>query len=176
MIVMERYVRQIEPHFHQHLDKPYRDNVKWDYFSKSPTPKASYLRWCRWRCYFINRYHRYHRYTKVPYGFQDDVIPRDNEVDLKDIVFWEQIPLWKRGPHDNFLPLTRIRNNCARDQMADHLSHRHTRLTAFLQRPDFKWGSVAQKNRRMEYQRTTHGVFNLNHYLEKLKIEDGVHE
>jgi hypothetical protein len=86
------------------------------------------------------------QYTKVPCGFQDGVIPRDNDVDLEDIVFWEQIPLWKRGPHDNFLPLTRIWNNCARDQIADHLSHRHIRLTAYLQRPDSKWGSVAQKN------------------------------
>jgi hypothetical protein len=59
MIVMERYIRQIEPHFHQHLDKAYRDNVEWDYFTKSPTPKASFLRWCRWKCYFVNRYHRY---------------------------------------------------------------------------------------------------------------------
>jgi hypothetical protein len=31
-------------------------------------------------------------------------------------------------------------------------------------------------HRRMEYQRTTHGVFNLNLYLEKLKITDGVHK
>ena len=86
------------------------------------------------------------QYTKVPCGFQDDVIPRDNDFDLEDIIFWEQIPLWKRGPHSNFLPLTRIWNNCGRDQIAEHLSHRHTRLTAFLQRPDSKWGSVAQKN------------------------------
>jgi hypothetical protein len=188
MIVMERYIRQIEPHFHQHLDKAYRDNVEWDYFTKSPTPKASFLRWCRWKCYFVNRYHRYmdrdnldalspiddlpegppnwrdvdelrtqHRnwfimdsvtsqYKQVPCGFQDDVIPKDDDVELRDIVFWEQIPLWKRGPYGNFLPLTRIWNNCANDQEAEHLSHRHTRLTAFLQRPDSKWGSVAQKN------------------------------
>jgi hypothetical protein len=25
MIAMEGYIRQIEPHFHQHLDKAYRD-------------------------------------------------------------------------------------------------------------------------------------------------------
>jgi hypothetical protein len=86
------------------------------------------------------------QYKKVHCGFQDDVIPRDDYFDLEEIVFWEQIPLWKRGPHSNFLPLTRIWNNCSRDSEVEHLSHRHTRLTAFLQRPDSKWGSVAQKN------------------------------
>jgi hypothetical protein len=170
MIAMVRYVRQIEPHFHQHLDKAYRDNVEWDYFTKSPTPKESFLRWCRWKCYFVNRYHRYQdrenldelsplddrpegppnwrdvdelraqrrnwfimnsvtsQYKKVTCGFQDEFIPQDDYFDLKDIVFWEQIPLWKRGPHSNFLPLTRIWNNCARDPVAEHLSHRHTHV------------------------------------------------
>jgi hypothetical protein len=86
------------------------------------------------------------QYKKVTCGYQDDFIPQDDYFDLKDIVFWEQIPLWKRGPHSNFLPITRIWNNCARDPVAEHLSHRQTRLTTFLQRPDSKWGSVAQKN------------------------------
>ena len=188
MIAMEGYTRQIEPHFHKHLDQAYRDNVEWDGFTHSPKPKASFLRWCRWKCYFINRYHRYldrdnldalspiddlpegppnwrdvdelraeHRnwfimdsmtsqYKKVNCGFQDEVLPRDNDVNHEDIVFWEQIPLWKRGPHNNYLPITRVWNNSARGQIAEHLSQRHTRLTTFLKRPDSKWGSVAQKN------------------------------
>ena len=37
----------------------YNDNVQWDMLTELPSPKDSYLRWIRWRCYFRNRLNRY---------------------------------------------------------------------------------------------------------------------
>jgi hypothetical protein len=57
-IVIEAYVRSIEYHFHKKL-MDYNDNVQWDMLTELPSPKDSYLRWIRWRCYFRNRLNRY---------------------------------------------------------------------------------------------------------------------
>jgi hypothetical protein len=57
-IVIEAYVRSIENHFHKKL-KDYYDNVDWDMLTELPSPKDSYLRWIRWRCYFRNRLNRF---------------------------------------------------------------------------------------------------------------------
>jgi hypothetical protein len=57
-IVIEAYVRSIENHFHKKLIE-YNDNVEWDMLTDTPSPKDSYLRWIRWRCYFRNRLNRY---------------------------------------------------------------------------------------------------------------------
>ncbi len=58
-IAIEIYLRKIEPHFGRKLDEEFYNNVDWDFFMKSPKPKDSFLRWHKWRCYFLNRLHRY---------------------------------------------------------------------------------------------------------------------
>ncbi len=58
-IAIKSYVRKIEPHFGRKLNEEFYNNVEWDFFTKSPQPKDSFLRWHRWRCYFLNRLHRY---------------------------------------------------------------------------------------------------------------------
>jgi hypothetical protein len=58
-IVIKAYVRRIENHFQRKLDKNYCDNVGWDMLTALPSPKDSYLRWIRWRCYFRHRFNRY---------------------------------------------------------------------------------------------------------------------
>ena len=57
-IRIESYLRRIEPHFERTL-ADIHSNVEWDYLTKSPAPNDSFLRWHRWRCYFLNRMHRY---------------------------------------------------------------------------------------------------------------------
>jgi hypothetical protein len=57
-IAIEAYVRSIEYHFHKKL-MDYDDNIQWDMLTELPSPKDSYLRWIRWRCYFRNRLNRY---------------------------------------------------------------------------------------------------------------------
>jgi hypothetical protein len=57
-IAIEAYVRSIEYHFHKKL-MDYDDNIQWDMLTELPSPKGSYLRWIRWRCYFRNRLNRY---------------------------------------------------------------------------------------------------------------------
>ena len=52
---MERYIRQIEPTIYGSIEEKFQDNVYWDPFTDYPRPKASFLRWHRWRCYFRNR-------------------------------------------------------------------------------------------------------------------------
>jgi hypothetical protein len=58
-IAIESYVRKIEPHFGRKLDEEFYNNVDWDSFTRAPQPKDAFLRWHRWRCYFLNRLHRY---------------------------------------------------------------------------------------------------------------------
>jgi hypothetical protein len=58
-IRIESYLRKLEPHFGRTLDDDIYSNVEWDYLTRSPAPKDSFLRWHRWRCYFLNRMHRY---------------------------------------------------------------------------------------------------------------------
>ncbi len=58
-IAIESYVRKIEPHFGRKFDDEFYTNVEWDFFTRAPQPKDSFLRWHRWRCYFLNRLHRY---------------------------------------------------------------------------------------------------------------------
>jgi hypothetical protein len=58
-IRIESYLRKLEPHFERTLDDIIYSNVEWDYLTRSPAPKDSFLRWHRWRCYFLNRMHRY---------------------------------------------------------------------------------------------------------------------
>jgi hypothetical protein len=58
-IAIESYLRKIEPHFGRTLDDEFYSNVEWDYLTRAPAPKDSFLRWHRWRCYFLNRMHRY---------------------------------------------------------------------------------------------------------------------
>ena len=54
-IALERYIRQAEPTIYASIEQRFQDNVDWDPFTKYPRPKASFLRWHRWRCYFRNR-------------------------------------------------------------------------------------------------------------------------
>jgi hypothetical protein len=58
-IAIESYVRKIEPHFGRKLDEEFYNNVDWDSFTRAPQPKDAFLRWHRWRCYFLNSLHRY---------------------------------------------------------------------------------------------------------------------
>jgi hypothetical protein len=58
-IRIEGYLRKLETHFERTLDDIIYSNVEWDYLTRSPAPKDSFLRWHRWRCYFLNRMHRY---------------------------------------------------------------------------------------------------------------------
>ncbi len=43
-IAIESYVRKIEPHFGRKLDDEFYNIVEWDYFTKAPQPKDSFLR------------------------------------------------------------------------------------------------------------------------------------
>ena len=54
-IALERYIRQVEPTIYESIEHRFQDNVDWDPFTDYPQPKASFLRWHRWRCYFRNR-------------------------------------------------------------------------------------------------------------------------
>ncbi len=58
-LAIESYVRKIETHFGRKLNDEFYNNVEWDFFTKAPQPKDSFLRWHRWRCYFLNRLLRY---------------------------------------------------------------------------------------------------------------------
>jgi hypothetical protein len=188
-IAIESYVRKIEPHFGRKLDDKFYNNVDWDFFTKAPQPKDSFLRWHRWRCYFLNRMQRYSvlhdddvrhlsmidehpegpphwrdvdglratkrnwfymnsltvQYFKIPCGFQDDVIPVDPRSRIGDIVFWDQIPLWKLPPHVSFTPIQRTYNNHATPLATPDALHNHFMLAAFMQTSHPKWGSSVQK-------------------------------
>ena len=180
-IVIEAYVRSIENHFHKKL-KEYNDNVQWDMLSALPSPKDSYLRWIRWRCYFRNRLNRYLddpenilspidditqgcpqwrevdevRATKrnwfVMYrgitqyvwlastdgAYQEDVIPNHPGIHLKDILFWDLIPLWNL--RSQYAPQQRIFNSEAAEILADSPSPRQQRMVSYLQSRKPKWG------------------------------------
>ena len=180
-IVIEAYVRSIENHFHKKL-KEYNDNVQWDMLSVLPSPKDSYLRWIRWRCYFRNRLNRYLddpenilspidditqgcpqwrevdevRATKrnwfVMYrgitqyvwlastdgAYQEDVIPDHPGIRLKDILFWDLIPLWNL--RSQYAPQQRIFNSEAAEILADSPSPRQQRMVSYLQSRKPKWG------------------------------------
>jgi hypothetical protein len=180
-IVIEAYVRSIENHFHKKL-KEYNDNVQWDMLSVLPSPKDSYLRWIRWRCYFRNRLNRYLddpenilspidditqgcpqwrevdevRATKrnwfVMYrgitqyvwlastdgAYQEDVIPDHRGIPLKDILFWDLIPLWNL--RSQYAPQQRIFNSEAAEILADSPSPRQQRMVSYLQSRKPKWG------------------------------------
>ena len=180
-IVIEAYVRSIENHFHKKL-KEYNDNVQWDMLSVLPSPKDSYLRWIRWRCYFRNRLNRYLddpenilspidditqgcpqwrevdevRATKrnwfVMYrgitqyvwlastdgAYQEDVIPNHPGIHLKDILFWDLIPLWNL--RSQYAPQQRIFNSEAAEILADSPSPRQQRMVSYLQSRKPKWG------------------------------------
>jgi hypothetical protein len=59
-LAIESYVRKIEPLFKRQLTDEFYNNVDWDMFTHSPHhPQESFLRWHRWRCYCLNRWHRH---------------------------------------------------------------------------------------------------------------------
>ncbi len=51
-IALERYIHQVESTIYESIEERFQDNVDWDPFTDHPRPKASFLRWHRWRCYF----------------------------------------------------------------------------------------------------------------------------
>ena len=65
-LAIEGYVRKIEPLFKRQLTDEFHNNVDWDMFRHSPHPQESFLRWHRWRCYCLNRWHRH----KDDYGVE----------------------------------------------------------------------------------------------------------
>jgi hypothetical protein len=82
-IAIEAYVRSIEYHFHKKL-MDYNDNVQWDMLTELPSPKDSYLRWIRWRCYFRNRLNSYLDHPESILSPIDDITqgcPQWREVD-----------------------------------------------------------------------------------------------
>jgi hypothetical protein len=85
------------------------------------------------------------QYFKIPCGFQDDVIPVDPRSRIGDIIFWDQIPLWKLPPHVSFTPIQRTYNNHATPLATPDALHNHFMLAAFMQTSHPKWGSSVQK-------------------------------
>ena len=52
---MYRYASAQERTVHQHVKEEVTNNVIWKEFSAYPDPSPSWIRWQRWRCYFLNR-------------------------------------------------------------------------------------------------------------------------
>ena len=82
-IALERYIRQVEPTIYESIEQRFQDNVDWDPFTDYPKPKASFLRWHRWRCYFRNKLLHF-----TSEKFKNTLWPTYNEVQ-------EGPPLWR---------------------------------------------------------------------------------
>ncbi len=82
-IALKRYIRQVEPTIYESIEQQFQDNVHGDPFTDYPRPKASFLRWHRWRCYFRNRLLHF-----TSEKFKNNLWPTYNEVQ-------EGPPLWR---------------------------------------------------------------------------------
>jgi hypothetical protein len=71
-------------------------------------------------------------------AYQEDVIPVHSDICLKDILFWDLIPLWNLRSH--YTPQQRIFNSEAGEILADSPSPRQQRMVSYLQSRKPKWG------------------------------------
>ena len=71
-------------------------------------------------------------------AYQEDVLPVPSDIRLKDILFWDLIPLWNL--RSRYAPQQRIFNSEADEILADSPSPRQPRMVSYLQSRKPKWG------------------------------------
>jgi hypothetical protein len=99
------------------------------------------------------------QFFKIPCGFQEEVIPVDPRSTIGDVVFWDQIPLWKLPNASEFLPIQRIYNNKATPPDTPAVLERHFMLSVFMQQNTSypKWGSSVQQKKQVVEMDNNHG-------------------